>query len=305
MTAGAWSPSAAWTALRDCDGNPLIEPRWPEWMIADPTVLAPDATPDGRWHLFANGVGRIYHFESADGLAWTGGRRPLFGGMRPFLRRAGEGYLLFYERYVSWRRSVVTMRTSRDLIAWSEPRTVLEPSLEWEGRYPAANGNPCLVEGPTGYLLYYSAGTVFLRDCLFIEPRHIGVAAGDAPEGPFRKRAEPLFSPVPGDSYRNLGAGAIKVFRDGGGFVGLQNGIYRDAAGWSGSAILLLASVDGIEWRQAQREPIVRPEGAGWKRAFVYQLDVARYGGELRLYYNARSGWLLGAERIGVASAPL
>ena len=64
-----------------------------------------------------------------------------------------------------------------------------------------------------------------------------------------------------------------------------------------------LASADGFAWTQVRPEPIIRPEGRGWKRAFVYQLDVARSGRELRLYYNARSGWFLGAERIGVAIA--
>ena len=150
--------------------------------------------------------------------------------------------------------------------------------MAWEGRFPAATGNPCLVEGRSGFLLYYSAAAVFLRDCLFIEPRYVGVAEGDAPEGPLRKRAQPILSPSRDDPYRNLGAGAIKVFRDGDGFVGLENGIYRDAAGASGSAILLLASTDGFAWTQVDPEPIIGPEGSGWKHAFVYQLDVARSG---------------------------
>ncbi|MFZ0888050.1 MAG: hypothetical protein WA005_06335 [Candidatus Binataceae bacterium] len=260
-------------------------------------------TPDGRWHLFANGLGRIHHFTSADGLAWTHEGRALFAGMRPCLRRVGDRFLLFYELFVSIRRSVVALRTSSDLVSWSAPRTVLEPSIPWESGALTANGNPCLVEGRSGFLLYYSASTVFLRDCLFFEPRYIGVAEGDAAEGPFRKRSDPILSPSRDDPYRNLGAGAIKVFRDGDGFVGLQNGIYRDAAGASRSAILLLKSADGFAWTQARPEPILRPEGSGWKRAFVYQLDIARSGRELRIYYNARSGWFLGAERIGVAIA--
>ena len=45
------------------------------------------------------------------------------------------------------------------------------------------------------------------------------------------------------------------------------------------------------------------PEGNGWKKALVYALDVARHERELRLYYNGRSGWFWGGERIGVALA--
>ena len=250
--ASAYTPSPEWSAFRDYPGNPLIEPHWPEWIIADPTVLSPEVTPDGRWHLFANGLRGIYHFTSADGLTWTRGSHALFGGMRPCVRRVGDRFLLFYEHYLSLRRSVVELRTSSDLVSWSAPRIVLEPSLAWEGRMPAATGNPCLVEGRSGFLLYYSAAAVFLRDCMFIEPRYVGVAEGDSPEGPFRKRAQPILSPSRDDPYRNLGAGAIKVFRDGDGFVGLQNGIYRDATGATGSAILLLASADGFAWTQVR-----------------------------------------------------
>ena len=55
--ASAYTPSPEWSAFRDYPGNPLgIEPHWPEWIIADPTVLSPEVTPDGRWHLFANGL---------------------------------------------------------------------------------------------------------------------------------------------------------------------------------------------------------------------------------------------------------
>jgi hypothetical protein len=176
--ASAYTPSPEWSAFRDYPGNPLIEPHWPEWIIADPTVLPPELTPDGRWHLFANGLRGIYHFTSADGLAWTRGSHSLFGGMRPCVRRIGDRFLLFYEHYLSLRRSVVELRTSSDLVTWSTPRIVLEPSMAWEGRIPAVTGNPCLVEGRSGFLLYYSAGAVFLRDCLFIEPRYIGVAEG-------------------------------------------------------------------------------------------------------------------------------
>ena len=43
----------------DHPDNPLIEPPRPEPMIADPTVLDPARTCDGRWHLYANSVGFI------------------------------------------------------------------------------------------------------------------------------------------------------------------------------------------------------------------------------------------------------
>ena len=53
---------------RDYSGNPLIEPPTSEGIIADPTFLTPETTPDGKWHLFAHSLQGIFHFLSADGL---------------------------------------------------------------------------------------------------------------------------------------------------------------------------------------------------------------------------------------------
>ena len=109
------------------------------------------------------------------------------------------------------------------------------------------------------------------------------------------------------DPYRNRGAGAIKVIydKDRGLFYGFNNGIYLDGEGRTRSAILLLSSKDGLSWDYAWPEPIVAPEGDGWKRALVYQLDVKRVGDEMWMYYNARSGWRFGKERIGLATCPI
>jgi len=295
--------SPHWTEFKDRPGNPVLGPPWPEWMIADPTLLAPQDTPDGKWHLFANSIGRIRHYTSVDGYGWKKAGGALFGGIRPCVRKFEGRYYLFYERYESPRRSVVACRVSDDLTNWDGPRTILEPSFSWEGTFPAANGNPCLVSGPFGFRLYYSASAIWLPDCLFIEPKFIGVAESGNILGPYVKRHGPILAPSPGEPYRNFGAGAIKVFQDGNSWVGLNNGIYKDAEGRSRSAILALESDDGISFRPVQKEPILRPEGNGWKKALVYALDVARHEGELRLYYNGRSGWFWGGERIGVALA--
>lgn len=138
-----------------------------------------------------------------------------------------------------------------------------------------------------------------------IEPRFIGMAESDSIEGPYRKRPEPILRPSAGDPYCNLGAGAMKVYAEGDGFVGFQNGIYRDAEGRSRSAIRVLDSGDGISWRSLDPKPILAPEASGWKRGLVYQLDVVRFRDEYRLYYNARDGWRRAKERIGVAIAPV
>ncbi len=168
-----------------------------------------------------------------------------------------------------------------------------------------AVGNPCLVAHGDGYRLYYSAGLVRLADCGFDEPKHVGVADGPTPLGPFMPYAEPVLSPSAADRFANLGAGALKVWRAADGFLGLQNGIYRDAAGASRSAVRLLTSRDGLRFA-VRGQPFLRP-GAGWMRSHVYAVDLCRVGDTLHLYFNARDGWhwTRGREAIGLVTASL
>lgn len=290
---------------QDHPNNPLIEPIRPDWMVADPSVLTPDLTPDGRWHLFANAIIQgIQHFISDDGIHWTRVARKLFIGIRPYIFFQDGIYYLFYEKPASLRRSVVAMRTSSDLNHWSEPQTMISPQYAWEGRVLVTNGNPCVVKHAGGYRLYFSAGWVFLPDCLFIEPRYIGVAEADCINGPYTKLAEPLIGPSTDPNFRNMGAGSMKVLapeKANGDWYAFNNGIYKDDAGHSRSEIHLLKSSDGLDWRLISDTPLLAPEAKGWKRALVYAMHVVHYKGEWRMYYNARSGWFIGKERIGMA----
>lgn len=43
----------------------------------------------------------------------------------------------------------------------------------------------------------------------------------------------------------------------------------------------------------------------GWRKAIVYQLDLVAWNGEWRMYYNARSGWKDGIEKIGCSVTPI
>ena len=291
-------------AWRDHPSNPLIEPPGREWIIADPTFLPPDLTPDGKWHLFAHSLRGIHHYISIDGIGWQKRGGALFSGMRPFIFIDGDRYILLCERFKSPWFSEILARTSNDLEKWSEPQILITPTYRWEGALARNCGNPCLVKAEDGYRLYYSAGIVWLPDCGFPEPRYIGMATSDKPLGPFGKLPTPIIWRSASDKWRNMGAGAIKVIRNpcGKGWLGFNNGIYRDEMGKSRSAILLLASDDGNEWRYLLNEPIIAPT-EGWKRALVYALDVRKCGDQWRLYYNARDGWFKGRERIGLAIA--
>jgi hypothetical protein len=303
-----------WHATRE---EPVLRHPATSPILADPTFLLPEDTPDARWHLFAHTIWGVHHFTSVDGERWSRPRLAVRHGMRPFLHREGATYHLFYERYPPFRlplsalrrwRSWIERRRSTDLVRWSEPDVVLRPSLSWhcDVHRGEAVGNPCVVRVDDGYALYYSAALVYVPDCGFNEPLHVGVARAATLDGPWRMHPSPLLSPAADDPRANLGAGALKVVRLADGFVGLQNGIALDATrARSSSAISVLTSRDGTEWRYAHREPIVAPT-CGWRARFVYACDVRRSAsGRWYLYFNARdrAPMLAGREAIGFVVA--
>ena len=300
---------AALCTWQEHPANPLIQPPDGEWLIGDPTVLRPDESPDGRWHLFANSLLGIYHHVSDDGIAWQRLEPILFelGYVRPFILRDGGAYHLFFEHFLSASDSRIEQITSTDLAAWSTPTIVLTADLPWEQEGMATVGNPFVELRDGTYWLYYSATTVFLADASFNEPRYVGLARSPSLAGPWTKEPQPILRPDAKEPYRNHGAGSFKLL-DGGWpdrRIGLENGIYLDAEGHSRSAIFVLQSDDGLAWRQLCPAPIILPHGDGWEKALIYAFDTARVGNELRLYFNARDGWADGVERIGMAHTTL
>jgi hypothetical protein len=297
--------------------SPLLGPPFPSPVLADPTFLPPDATPDGRWHLWAHSLLGIHHHTSDDGFTWrrvgTVARNALRAQVVDLGEAAGLGprYRLLYERTrvflpfgLPWR-SWIESRASHDLWHWSDPVVLLRPSLPWhrDARHGEALSNPCLVPLPEGgWRLYVSAGFAFVPDCGFTEPAWVGVAEGPTADGPFRLRPEPLLGPDPGDPWGNLGAGAVEVRQVRDGWVAFQNAIGWDGAR-SSSAIRVLASDDGVVWH-VTGEPILAPTGRGWAATHVYALDVRDTPSGIRLYANGRSAahWTRGREHVGLAT---
>jgi hypothetical protein len=300
--------------------DPVLLPPRASPIIADPTFLPPAETPDGRWHLFAHSIWGVHHFASGDGVDWHAEGLVVRHAMRAFLHREAATYHLFYERYPPYRlplswvpglgwRSWIARRRSRDLRTWDNEVIVLRPGLAWHraARLGEAAGNPCVVPLAAGWRLYYSASLVYVPDCGFNEPLHIGYADAPTLDGPWRPHPMPVLSPDARDPRCNLGAGAMRVLRMADGFVGLQNGIAWDpATGRSRSAISVRTSTDGVAWNYAHREPIVAPDG-GWRRRFVYACDVRRDAarGRWLLYFNGRDRAPMrsGREAIGFVVA--
>jgi hypothetical protein len=302
------------------DGRPLIEPRGLSPIVADPSFLFPEETPDGRWRLFAHTPFGVHAYESDDGEAWRDRGIVVWNAMRAFVRRFPDGYRLYYEKYrplaepmqllprrPRWE-SRIEVRWSRDLSAWGLPRTIVEPVLPWQqdARLGRSVGNPCLVEEHGRWRLYFSASLCYVPDCGFDEPRYIGMAEAGSPDGPFDVAPDPVVDPAADPLPGVLGAGSMKVIRLDDGCIALQNKITRDEAGTSRSALFLLRSADGRRWESARPGPLLAPS-EGWRRSHVYACDARFRRADSRwyLYYNARDGWFKasGRERIGRITA--
>ncbi|TXH30812.1 MAG: glycosyl hydrolase family 43 [Actinobacteria bacterium] len=292
--------------------EPLLGPPFPSPVIADPTFLPPDRTPDGRWHMWAHSMLGLHAYSSADGIDWRSAGTVTRNALRGHIVEVGDGYRLSYEKtrlfmplglpWSSWIES----RGGHDLDDWSAPTVLLRPSLEWHirGRDQAVS-NPCLVQQPDRtWRLYYSAGLTQLTDCGFPEPTYIGVATGPDPDGPFDPLPEPLLGP--GDGPASLCAGALKVVACADGWVGFQNAITWDGT-HSGSQIWVLGSADGLAWEVLADRPALEPTGSGWMATHIYALDVRDTPVGPRMYFNARDGyhWTRGRERIGLATPAL
>lgn len=308
------------------EGNPVIRCFGASTIVADPSLLTPDLTPDGKWRLYAHTLTGVHGFVSDDGISFRHTGRILSRAMRPDINKVGDRYLLFYERLQpllpraasllggKWVSDIYVVE-SKDLTKFSEPRPVLRFGSEYErvGKKGHSVSNPFLLPVEDGYRLYYSAGLTYIPDCRFDEPTYICCAQSKCPDRDFVRLPEPIIRPddkPTGDKVRNaadLCCGCLKVYRLADCYVGLQNGIYDDN-GQSKSAIRLLRSDDGLAFSFVKT--LLAPQMCGdsdWMAQFVYASHLVCTGDKLRLYFNARNtaNILAGREHIGFAEAEI
>ena len=162
--------------------GPFIEPPRLSPVIADPSFLFPEETPECTWELFAHSAWGIHRYSAGDGLDWRDRGIVVRNAMRPFVRRLGgsaeaarvtvagsEGgfaskstYALYFESYppfalplsaLPFRRpwnSKIAVARSVDLDTWSPREVILSPDLPWmrDPSLGASVSNPCLVREP-------------------------------------------------------------------------------------------------------------------------------------------------------------
>lgn len=294
--------------------SPVIRPFHGSFVAADPSLLTPDKTPDGRWHIFFHTTFGVWHFLSPDGINFEKAQKICPDAMRADINYINGKYVLYYEHtrrlifnalnvagLAKWK-SGIYMTQSDDLLHWSEPEAVIGNTREFEKSGKGYSiSNPFYLDVNGKSRLYYSCGLTFIKDCGFSEPTYINYAESDAYNGKFTASGKPIIEPDKNDPYLNLCSGCLKVYKLKDGFIGIQNGIY-ESGGKSQSAIILLKSDDGLKFEFVK--PLLEPDPSiPWMAQYVYASHLVNYNGELRLYFNARdkSAMLTGRECIGYA----
>ena len=301
-------------------GKPLMKPWGGSWVVADPSLLTPETSHDGKWHMFFHTTFGVYHAESDDGLDFAKPVKITNRAMRPNINLIDGRYYLFFERtrplimnalnvvnIAKWNSEIAVVE-STDLKSWTSPRPVIRNTREYERSDRGTSiSNPYLLQENGVNRLYYSCGLTYIKDCGFCEPTYISYAESKRITDGYLSAEKPIISPDKTDPYLNLCSGCLKVYRMSDGYIGIQNGLY-EKDGKSHSAIILLTSADGLNFKFAKLliEPQV-VDGSDWMKQFVYASHLVRYGDILRIYFNARdvANPILGRECIGYAEAKI
>jgi hypothetical protein len=292
----------------DHPANPIISAPFPDYVLADPFVLAPDESPDKKWHMFAHGVIPLYHYISDDGIVWK--KKPKIIGLlsyRPFIYQENDIYYLFYEKITNphkfpFNDSQIEVRHSTDLNKWSKPKIALKSSLPWHTILSKKGnvGNPCVIKIGNKYRLYYSSGHEYVSDCKFCEPKSVGIAESSNIEGPYISESKPLFSNIGKENSIRLITG-MRVFPGEDFHWGLQTHLtLKTKNAHSTASIKIAKSRDGRIW-ETIAESIINADKP-WKKTHAYVGYIKEYQSEIRIYYNGRKGYLpMRGEAIGLA----
>ena len=297
---------------------PVLRPFGGSFVVADPSLLLPEETPDGKWHMYFHTMFGVWEAVSEDGVTFAKEKKLFPRAMRPNINYIDGRYVLFYERtrplvfnalnlagLAKWESGIFAAQSS-DLKRWSAPEPVLVHTMPFEkSKQGVSLSNPFFLKEGSLNRLYYSCGLTFIKDCGFCEPTYVNFAESEDPLSGYRAAAAPILKPDPDDPFLNLCSGCLKVYRLSDCFIGIQNGIF-EKDGKSASAILLLSSRDGLSFRF--EKTLVEPSGdGGWMSQFVYASHLVRTGNILRLYFNARNvaNPLRGRECIGFAEAKI
>lgn len=202
------------------------------------------------------------------------------------------------------------MRSSTDLILFSEPKVLLDSRMiEFAsvGLKKPRISRPQIIKDGAGYRLYFGASHLVLGDTGQKTSRYFALALSSTLEGPYALANEgrALLEPNPDDEYRSMAVGSIKVIPAQDGFVAFECAMYWDKKrGKTSSVLLQLESPDGLSWKRSFRSPILVPPQSGWASRYLVACDI-HYKTEEGCWYcyfsaNAKRGVLPVSESIGL-----
>ena len=222
------------------DGNPILKNPLNSFVIADPSVLTPDVSHDGKWHLFCHTFFGVYRYESDNGVNFKNTGKIVNRAMRPNINYIDGKYYLFYERTrpvifnllslvgAKWKSEIYCVE-STNLKEWSKPYLVVGKTRNYEEYNKGfAISNPFLTNIDGKYRMYYSCGQTFIPDCGFCEPTHISFAESENITSGYISRETPIISPNKNIEYLNLCSGCLKVYKLKDCYIGLQNGLFEE-----------------------------------------------------------------------------
>ena len=158
---------AYWYSFND-EPIPTVS-AYPYPRLTAPSFLLPDESPDSLWHLYAETVFGIEHFSSTSGLEWKRESIIAYAAHTPSIYREGSVYYLLYETERTKRKlrrvpSSIILRSSTDLVSWSDPITILDSEGIPYASYRDGRDRlsyPCLMQCDGRYRLY--AGVKAIR----------------------------------------------------------------------------------------------------------------------------------------------
>jgi len=280
----------------------MIQSRWYMTRLCDPCFLFPDQSPDGKWHLFAHTWVGLEHFTSENGISWAPLKMIEFRAHSPFIYyESGVWYLLYekhdkllqrFSRRTKETRKIETsrieMRSSTDLILFSEPKILLDAThvpFAKDGLDKAKISRPELFKTSQGYRLYFGASHLVLQDSRQKASRYFATATSAKLEGPYTGPTI-LFRPEADDRYRNMATGSVKIVQTDDGFAAFNCCFAWDRAqGKTRSALVLFLSQDGTTFRALEPNPVIltTPQ-KGWASRYITSCDV-RYKKDEQCWY--------------------
>ena len=148
------------------ESNPIIKNPLNSFVVADPSVLTPDVSHDGKWHLFCHTFFGVYRYVSDDGLNFKKAGKIVSRAMRPNINRIDGRYYLFYEHTkpvilnalasigFKWK-SEIFVTESDDLVTWTKPVPVIQQTRPYESEERGqAISNPFLTKNDDKYRMY-------------------------------------------------------------------------------------------------------------------------------------------------------